>query len=407
MKDIVRESYLSAIRPFYDSDYIKAITGIRRSGKSVILKQIIQELKGKGTPSDHILCYDLEGESGEGVTTRKKLEKRLHNDIKDNSLYYIFIDEVQHIKKFEVAIASARVSYHCSLFVTGSNSKLLHGKLQDRLTGRAKEFVVYPFSYSESLEFKKINNLPIGANDFADYLKWGGLPQRYLEIDEQGIRKYHESLVHSIVEKDVFGNHKKLSRDEFERVANYVLANSGKSYSAPSLTKYLFGSLKGKEAEAKRRTIANYAKYLGECFLTIPCKSYDLKGKRALKGEQKYYCSSSGIRTAYTNTVDTDPSFALEGIVFLELLKRGYDVYTGQFRNGEIDFVAIKNGMRRLIQVAYLLPTQKTVDREFAPFKKIDDRSPAYVMSLDGIDFSNDLIKHLNIVDWLTGKVEF
>ena len=158
-KIIIREKYLEKIRPFYDSKYIKVITGVRRCGKSELLLQIIKEIKDKGVDVKHIIYIDLEGRIGKDITNRKKLEELLDKLITDSDKYYIFIDEIQHIKKFEEVIASIRVSYNCSLFITGSNSKLLHGKLQDRLTGRAKEFEIYPFVYSEVIEYKKANNL--------------------------------------------------------------------------------------------------------------------------------------------------------------------------------------------------------------------------------------------------------
>lgn len=404
MNIIKREQYLKKIRPYYESDYIKVITGIRRSGKSVILRQIIDEIKNNGVADDHILLYDLEGESGEGIINRKSLEKRLHKDIRDENKYYIFIDEVQHISKFEIAIASVRVSYNCSLFITGSNSKLLHGKLQDRLTGRAKEFIVYPFSYRESCELKSINNIDVDMHSFDDYLKWGGMPQRFLELNEQEIHRYHENVVESIIEKDVFGIHKKIDRNAFSKVASYIMATSGRSFSASSIVSYLYGPLKKKEKESRVRTVLNYAEYLRESFITVGCQSYDLTGKRILNGTEKYYCISTGIRSSFTNTINTDPSFALENIVFMELLVRGYEVYYGKFRNGEIDFVAVKGSERCLIQVAYLLASEEVVNREFGAFDKIREHCPKYVMSLDPIDMSRNGIKHINIIDWLSGN---
>ena len=194
-KIIKRNKYLDEIRPFYDSKYIKVITGIRRCGKSELLKQIIYEIKNSGIDEKHIIYLDLEGKTGEGITTRKKLEDRIDSLIIDDAKYYIFIDEVQHIKKFEEAIASVRVSYNCSLFVTGSNSKLLHGKMQDRLTGRAKEFVIHPFTYSETLEYKKANKIRIKENNFEEFLKFGGMPQIFEEIDELKNKFYKKNFI--------------------------------------------------------------------------------------------------------------------------------------------------------------------------------------------------------------------
>ena len=403
---IKRESYLERIRPFYESDYIKAITGIRRCGKSVLMEQIIEEIKEKGIDDKHIITFNLEGKSGEGITTRKKLEKAIDKKIKDDKKYYIFIDEVQHIKKFEEAIASVRVSYNCSLFVTGSNSRLLKGKLQDKLTGRAKEFPMAPFTYREVLEFKKVNGLEINDNDFFDYLTWGGMPQRYEEVDEQGLVSYFQSLYHSIIEKDVYKNHKRINRSSFENIANYVVMTSGRLFSARSIAKYSLNKVDELELKSAAVTVANYQKYLAECFLVSECKPYYIQGKQALNGTKKLYAVDNGLRSSFTNTVDTDDSFGLENLIYNELKSRGYDVRSGVLRNGEIDFVAIKGKKKCFIQVAYYLYEKSTIEREYGAFKNVNDSAPKYVFSLDKIDTSRNGITHINIQDFLVGKID-
>lgn len=406
MEYIIRENYLKKIRPFYDSNYIKVITGIRRCGKSILMSQIIDEIKKQGIDDKHIIVIDLEGKSGKGLTTRTKLEKKLDQLIKDNKKYYIFIDEVQHITKFEIAIASVRVSYNCSIFVTGSNSKMLKGKLQDRLTGRAKEFPMGPFSYSEAVKFKKINNLEIGEEDFYDYLKWGGMPQRYEEIDEQGLVAYFQSLYKSIIEKDVYGTHKKLNRTMFENVASYIMMTSGRKFSATSIAKFLNHSVNEVELKSTARTVSNYEKYIEECFLLSECKPYYISGKVALNGMKKLYAVDLGLRNSFSNAIDTDDSFGLENLVYQELKARGYEVKIGTLRSGEIDFVAIKGKKKCFIQIAYLLDKQSTIEREYGAFNNVKDASPKYVMSLDKYDSSRNGITHLNIIDFLLGKID-
>lgn len=403
---IKREQYLSKIRPFYDSEYIKAITGIRRCGKSILMEQIVDEIKSNGVADDHIIIFNLEGKSGENITTRKKLEKELDKKIKDEEKYYIFIDEVQHIKKFEEAIASVRISYNCSLFITGSNSKLLKGKLQDKLTGRAKEFTIAPFTYKESIEFKKANNIKIDYNDFFDYLKWGGMPQRYEELDEQGLVDYFQALYHSIIEKDVYKNHKRINRSAFENVANYILMTSGRMFSATNIARFLLNKTNEEELRSAAVTIANYQKYIAECFLISECKPYYVQGKQALNGTKKLYAIDLGLRNSFSNILNTDDSFGLENLIYNELKARGYDVRSGILRNGEIDFVAIKGKKKCFIQVAYYLEKQTTIDREYGAFKNIHDASPKYVFSLDSIDTSRNGITHINIIDFLSGKID-
>lgn len=403
---ILRENYLKKIRPFYDSKYIKAITGVRRCGKSELLLQIINEIKNMGVESDHIIIFDLEGKSGEGITTRKKLENRLDKLIKDDKKYYVFIDEVQHIAKFEEAIASVKVSYNCSIFVTGSNSKLLHGKLQDRLTGRAKEFEIFPFTYRETLRYKQANRIAITENDFDEFIEFGGMPQRYEEIDDNGVRQYLTDLYDSIIEKDVYGVHKKISKKDFENVSKYIISTTGKLFSALSIAKYLKNTLTSDEQKKFSETVNNYAKYLEECYFLTECKPYYLKGKEALNGTKKYYAIDTGLRNALGNVLELDDTFALEGIIHNELLYRGYEVRYGKMTDGEIDFVAIKNKKKCLIQVAYSLKDEDTLNREYGAFDKINDNSPKYVFSLDKKDTSHNGITHINIIDFLLGGVD-
>lgn len=404
-KIIKRTKYLDEIRPFYDSKYIKVITGIRRCGKSELLKQIIYEIKNSGIDEKHIIYLDLEGKSGEGITTRKKLENKIDPLIEDPNKYYIFIDEVQHIKKFEEAIASVRVSYNCSLFVTGSNSKLLHGKMQDRLTGRAKEFIVHPFTYSETLEYKKLNKIKIKEDNFDEFLKFGGMPQIFEEIDDLGIKNYLEGLYSSIIEKDIYRIHSKINKNLFERVSKYIISNTGKIFSALSIARYLHNELPSNEQKKFSETVNNYAKFLEECFFTEECKPYYLKGKESLNGMKKYYATDVGLRSNLSEVIEYDDSFALENIIYNELVFRGYTVKYGKFPEGEIDFVVQKGNKKCLIQVAYTVSLKQAFEREYGTFKKVSDNSPKFVMTLDKKDTSHDGITHLNIIDFLTGNM--
>lgn len=403
---IIRENYLKKIRPFYESQYIKIITGIRRCGKSKILSQIINEIIALKNDSTHIIYIDLEGKSGEGITTRIQLENKIETYIIDTEKYYIFIDEIQHITKFEEALASIRISYNCSLFVTGSNSKLLQGSLQDRLTGRAKEFEILPFTYSETLEYKRVNHIDILEDDFESFLNLGGMPQRFEEVDDDGVHKYLIDLYKSIIKKDVFDQHKRLNKSEFETISKYIISTTGKPFSALSIAKYLKNTKTKEEQKKFSETINNYAKYLEECYFLKECRPFYLKDKERLNGTKKYYPMDSGIRNSLGNIIEADYSFALEGIIFNELIFRGYEVRYGTFRNGEIDFVAIKNKKKCLIQVCYQMKDETTLEREYGAFSKIKDNSPKYVFSLDTKNTSHNGITHINIIDFLTNKID-
>lgn len=405
-KLIKREQYLSKIRPFYDSEYIKVITGIRRCGKSKLLQEIKKEIIRTKSDKNHAIYIDLESKENEDIKTRKDLEEKIDLYIKDRKKYYIFIDEIQHIKKFEEAIASIRVSYKCSLFVTGSNSKLLKGKLQDRLTGRAKEFVIYPFTYSETLAYKKINKIKIEENDFLEYLKYGGMPQRFSEIDIDGIKTYLRDLYKSIIQKDVYGQHKRINKNDFERISKYIMMSTGKVFSALAISKYVKNNLPKDDQKKYSETVNNYSRYLEECYFITECLPYYFKDKEILNGTKKYYSIDHGIRNTFSGSLSIDKGFILENVLYNELVVRGYDVKYGKFRNGEIDFVVSKNSKHVLIQVAYYINEEKVFNREYGAFNKIKDNSPKYVFSLDKIDTSHNGITHINIVDYLLGKVD-
>ena len=407
MKTIKREKYLSRIRPYYESPLIKVITGIRRCGKSEILKQIREEIKNKGVNDDHIIVLDLESIQCRNIKNIEKLEDAISERIIDEKKYYIFIDEIQNIPKFEVGIAAIRNSINCSLFVTGSNSKLLSGKLQDRLTGRAKEFEVYPFTYSEYLEYKKVNNIEFTPDDFRDYLYFGGMPQRFEESNETEVRKYLKGLHSSIIKKDVYGIHKKIDETQFKNVAEYISSTSGRLFSALSAAKTLKNNLNKEEQRSFSNLINKYAEYLKECYLISECRPAYLKGKARLNGTRKFYSMDVGIRNSLGNAYDFDDTFALEGVIYNELLSRGYEVYYGKLReNAEIDFVAMKDGKKCLIQVSYLINSEEVMKREYGAFSNITDGSPRFVLSLDQHDSSINGITHLNVIDFLLDKTK-
>ena len=403
MKKIIRKKYLDKIRPYYESDLIKVITGIRRCGKSVILSQIIDEIQ-KYVDQKHIIKFDLENINDRKINTCKKLEDKILSLINDDSKYYIFIDEIQNIKKFEIILAAIRISFNCSIFVTGSNSKLLSGKLQHKLTGRAKEFEIYPFTFNEYLEFKKLNNIELNKDDaFNDYLKLGGMPQRFSESNEIEAKKYLKSIYYSIIDKDVFKMHKKINKNEFKRVANYVLSESGKLFSSMSAAKQLKHGITNHEAKSKSITINNYLDYLVECYLIIECQPHYIKSKERLNGTKKYYPIDIGIKNSIS---DVDETFSLEEIIYNELLVRGYEVFYEKLRGGEIDFTVINNNKKCFIQVSYYMNNNETLNREYNSFNKIKDESPKFVISLDKKDTSRNGITHLNVIDFLTGKVD-
>jgi hypothetical protein len=392
-----REMYLEQIRPYYDSDIIKVITGVRRCGKSMLLDEIKDELLGQGIASDKIIYLNLEDMDYEYIVNASDLNKEIKSRISDNGKYYIFLDEVQHVKDFEKALASFRATLEVSLFVTGSNSTLLSGELATLLTGRTVEFEILPFSFYEMKQYYELNNLYWSEDLFMNYLKWGGFPLRFDYRDDEAIHRYLSNLYKSIVSRDIIGKSKSKDKSSFMDISLYILANAGKEFSVDNIVK----AYKKNGKEISKRTVYNYLERMKKAYLIHGVGRYNITGKSALSNREKQYAVDMGFRTINTNTINYEDTFFLENIIYNELLTRGYTVFAGKTYKGEIDFVAIKGGKKCFIQVTYLLASEETIKREFGAYSSITDASPKYVMSLDKIDLSHDGIVHLNIIDFL------
>ena len=392
-----REMYLEQIRPYYDSDIIKVITGVRRCGKSMLLDEIKDELLGQGIASDKIIYLNLEDMDYEYIVNASDLNKEIKSRISDNGKYYIFLDEVQHVKDFEKALASFRATLEVSLFVTGSNSTLLSGELATLLTGRTVEFEILPFSFYEMKQYYELNNLYWSEDLFMNYLKWGGFPLRFDYKDDEAIHRYLSNLYKSIVSRDIIGKSKSKDKSSFMDISLYILANTGKEFSVDNIVK----AYKKNGKEISKRTVYNYLERMKKAYLIHGVGRYNITGKSALSNREKQYAVDMGFRTINTNTINYEDTFFLENIIYNELLTRGYTVFAGKTFKGEIDFVAIKGGKKCFIQVTYLLASEETIKREFGAYGSITDASPKYVMSLDKIDLSHDGIVHLNITDFL------
>ena len=397
-----RELYLSQIRPYYESDIIKVITGVRRSGKSVLLESIRDELIQNGIKGDHIIYLNLEDLDFESIKTASDLNKEIKDRIIDSDKYYIFLDEIQHIEEFERALASFRAALNVSLFVTGSNSTLLSGELATLLTGRTVEFEVMPFSFLEMKQYYELNNMDWNDDLFYSYLKWGGFPLRFDYRDDSSIRKYLVNLYEGIVNKDIVKKSRSIDKKTFMDISLYILSNAGKELSIDNIIK----EYKKHHKEVSRRTIYNYLDRMKKAYLIHGVGKYNITGKTALSNKEKQYAVDMGFRTINTNTINYEDTFYLENIVYNELISRGYTVFAGKTYKGEIDFIAIKEGKKCFIQVSYLMTNEETIRREFGAYSTITDASPKYVLSLDKMDLSHDGIVHVNIIDFLLGRVD-
>ncbi|HCS15861.1 MAG TPA: ATPase [Lachnospiraceae bacterium] len=395
-----RETYLEQIRPYYDSDIIKVITGVRRSGKSILLDTIKDELSDRGIAGDHIIYLNLEDLDYDYIENASDLNREIKSRISQDGKYYIFLDEIQHVMGFEKALASFRATLDVSLFVTGSNSMLLSGELATLLTGRTVEFEILPFSFYEMKQYYELNGMEWDEQLFFDYLKWGGFPLRFDYKDETSVHRYLTNLYKSIINRDIIGKSKSTDKKNFMDISLYILANAGKELSVDNIIK----AFQKDDRSISRRTIYNYLEKMKKAYLIHGVGRYNIVGKSALSNREKQYAIDMGFRTINTNTINFEDTFFLENIVYNELITRGFTVFAGKTFKGEIDFVAIKNGKKCFIQVAYLLASEETIKREFGAYSKITDASPKYVMSLDKMDLSHDGIVHLNIIDFLLRK---
>lgn len=397
-----RETYLEQIRPYYESDIIKVITGVRRAGKSILLDTIKEELIEQGVPQDHIIYLNFEDLDYDYIVDAADLNKETKSRISDENKYYIFLDEIQHIENFEKALASFRATLNVSLFVTGSNSTLLAGELATLLTGRTVEFEILPFSFYEMKQYYELNGKEFNDDLFLDYLKWGGFPLRFDYADEAAVHKYLLNLYESIVNRDIVGKTKSADRKAFMDISLYILANAGKELSIEKIIE----TYKKNNKEISKRTVYNYLERMKKAYLIHGVGRYNIVGKSALSNKEKQYAIDMGFRTINTNTINYEDTYFLENIIYNELITRGYTVFAGKTYKGEIDFVAIRNSKKCFIQVSYLLANENTIKREFGAYDKITDASPKYVMSLDKIDMSRNGIIHVNIIDFLLRRVD-
>lgn len=338
------------------------------------------------------------------ITSIKDMHDEIKSRIVDDQKYYIFLDEIQHLEKFEKLLASLKAKFNCSIFVTGSDSTMLSGELATLLTGRTVEFEVFPFSFKESVDYLELNKIPCNPDDFIkDYIKWGGFPLRFSFREENSIKRFLDNLYSNIVNRDIVKKSSKIDRKAFKDISLYIMSNAGKEFSAENIAAYY--SAKNKSS-VSARTIYTYLDKLHKSYILHSCKKFNIAGKTALEKADKFYATDTGLRTLNTNTIHYEDTFFLENIIYNELLIQGFTVFTGKTFKGEIDFVAVKEQKKCFIQVAYLLSSEETIKREFGAFEKITDASPKYVLSLDRIDLSHDGIEHLNIVDFLLHKVQ-
>ena len=400
---IKRESYMARIRPFIDGDLIKVLTGIRRSGKSVMLELIKDELRVRGVTEEQLVAFNFEDMRNAQLCTAEALHDELvRRAASIKGKIYFFFDEIQEVERWERCVNSLRVEMDCDIYITGSNAKLLSGELATYLAGRYVEFIIYPFSFSEFLAlYHSVEPDADTRTCFDRYLTFGGMPYlANLRFDETACRQYLRDLFNSVELKDIVKRNNVRDVDMLERIIAYVTANIGTTFSSTAISKYL----KNEGRRVSPETVLNYLKACSDAFLFYQVRRQDLQGKKILTVNEKYYVADHGIREAVIGGNMRDINLVLENIVFMEALRRGYSVTVGKVGEREIDFVCERHGEKCYIQVTYLLAAEETVQREFDVYEHVQDNFPKYVVSLDEFDMSRNGVRHYNIRDFLLAE---
>ena len=398
----IRENYLNKIRGFYDDTMIKVITGIRRCGKSSLLKAVIKELIEKGIKEKDIIYIELDSKKYKYIETPIELEKAIDELIVDNDFKYLFIDEVQNVKGFESVINAYKEENNYSIFLTGSNSYLLSGELVTKLTGRYIEVEMLPLNFYEYIDMKKFMNKEINSNiyhEFEEFITCGGFPGSLYYNSYEDKLLYTKSVIQQIFEKDI-KNHKKIKdKDLFDVIQKFIINNFGAIISISSIYEYLIGQ----KINVDRRTIKNYIEVLENAKIIYSCELFDIKSKKVLKGEKKYYLADLSIYYALNtdNRINYGP--VLENVLYSYLKSKNYSLSVGRIGNLECDFIARKGSYDYFyIQVTKNMDDKKTEEREYKPFYKIKELYPRYLFVSDLILQKNiNGINNVNIVDFI------
>ncbi len=393
---VKRDLYLNRISSLIDKDIIKIIVGIRRCGKSYMFNLIMDELLERGISKDNILLINFESAKYRNVSNPRELDLLVRDLTKDmNGKIYMFFDEIQNVDGWEKSINSFRVDYDCDIYLSGSNSKLLSGELATHLAGRYMEIKMYPFSFKEYLDYKK--TAP-NKKAFTDYLIFGGFPFLLSLESEIDKTEYLNDIFNSIFLKDIIERYNVRDAGLLTRIVDFILGNTGKIVSSKSISDYLRSKEKIKVSP---KTIYNYLDYLTNACLLYKVQREDLKGKKILSINEKYYCVDQGFNQVRIGRNQVNNSRIMENIVYFELLRRGYEITIGCVGKYEIDFVCKKMGEKIYVQVTRELSQEDTIEKEFRPLLLVKDNYPKYVISTDEFDMSQDGIIHMNIFDFL------
>lgn len=400
---INRPLYMDKIMTYVDTPFVKVLTGIRRSGKSTIMKMIMDKLENeRHIPKENIISMRFDSMEYEDMTAKQMFEK-IKAGLCDQGRTYLFLDEVQEISGWEKVVNSFLGEYDVDIYVTGSNSRMMSSEIATYLTGRYVSFQVYPLSFEEYLAFRReVTELKNPHQELADYVRLGGFPATHLRVYSQDeVYTIVRDIYNSTIFSDIVKRNQIRKVDQLERVVKYTFSNVGNTFSARSISDYL----KSEKRSIDNETVYSYLEKLEKAYILHRCSRYDLQGKEILKTQEKFYLADTSLRYSVLGYGPDSVASSLENVVYLELCRRGYKVYIGKTADGEVDFVASRQGEKLYVQVTQEIHSEKTEKREYERLLEIKDNYPKYVLRTDEFASGNyEGIKTMHIADFLMSK---
>ncbi|ADY54392.1 ATPase [Syntrophobotulus glycolicus DSM 8271] len=400
---ILRPMYIEKIMPYVDTPFVKVLSGVRRCGKSTIVKMIAEELRGRGIPDERILAYNFDSLQHEDIKTAKLLYDTVKGQLSKDGKTYLFLDEIQEVKSWEKAVNSFMTDFDVDIYVTGSNSRMMSSEISTYLTGRYISFRIFPLSFAEYLSFRKeYTSLGDIRLELARYLRLGGFPAVHLqEYTPDEAYTIVKDIYNSTIFTDIVKRNQIRKVDQLERIVRFAFNNVGRTFSASSIAKYL----KNEQRSIDNETVYNYLSKLESAFILHRCSRFDIQGKEILKTQEKFFLSDPAFRYSVLGYTPDSVAAMLENLVYLELLRRGYEVTIGKLDNAEIDFVATKQENKLYIQIAERIEREETQQREYGRLLGIADNYPKYVLLADEFAGGNyQGIKTMHIADFLLSE---
>lgn len=399
---IFRENYVKKIMAFTDTPFVKVLTGVRRCGKSTIMQMIMDELRGRGIRDERIVSYRFDSMEYEGMTA-KQLYEMLKTQLSNTEKTYLFLDEVQEISSWEKTVNSINTDFNVDIYVTGSNSRMMSSEISTYLTGRYVSFRIFTLSFEEYLTFKKqYSEVEDIHKELIEFIKYGGFPAIHLqELPLDNAYTIVRDIYNSTIFSDIVKRNQVRKVDQLERVVKFVFDNVGKTFSAKSISDYL----KSEHRTIDNETVYNYLEKLESAYILHRCSRYDVQAKELLKTQEKFYLADSSFKYSVLGYNDRSVAAMLENVVYLELLRRGYEVCIGKTPNGEIDFIATRQNDKLYIQITKEIKSDKTEKREYDRLLEINDNYPKYLLRTDDFAGGNyQGIKTMHVADFLLSK---